>query len=203
MAKFNLDSKFNQSLNALTDLLLLNLMWLLTSLPILTIGASTTALYAVLGRIDRGDGGGIILNYFRYWKREWKLSTVFWLIQIAFTVLLLYNFLSMYNAENPLAQLIGWLSCIAMLILEAIFTLIYPMIARYQNRFGEYLQNAAILFRTNMLRCILQLMLLALPFVMALYLEELFLRTLPVWLLFGVAAVMRGCHLLQRSIFEL
>lgn len=42
---FALDGKFNQFMSKAADLLLLNLMWMICSLPIITIGASTTALF--------------------------------------------------------------------------------------------------------------------------------------------------------------
>ena len=45
---FSLDGKLFHILSRIADLILLNVLWLLSSLPIITIGASTTALYYVM-----------------------------------------------------------------------------------------------------------------------------------------------------------
>lgn len=202
MKELNLNSKFIQSLNALTDLLLLNLLWMLTSMPIVTAGASTAAVYGVLDRLDRRECDGVVRCYFRCWLGVWKQAGLFGLIQLLFTGLLLNNFLTMYCQPNRVAVLLAWLSLIAMIILSGVFTLIYPLLARDQNWFADQLRNAALLFRANVARVLLQLLLLALPAAMAFFLTELFLRTLPFWVLFGFSALFRLCHGLQRPIFR-
>ena len=52
---FSLDGKLFLFLNRLADLLLLNILWLITSIPLLTIGASTTALYYVTLKCVRNE----------------------------------------------------------------------------------------------------------------------------------------------------
>ena len=47
MKFFNYDSPIMQFLTRLTDLFILNFLFLICSIPIITIGASATALYSV------------------------------------------------------------------------------------------------------------------------------------------------------------
>lgn len=198
----DLNSRFVRGLDALTDLLLLNLLWLATSIPVVTLGPSTAAVYGVLCSLERREGGGIVQNYFRCWLREWKQTMLCGLLQLAFTGGMLRNFLTMRAQSNPAAALIAWLSLAALVILNGVFALFYPLAARERNRFADQLRNAALLFRTNVARVLLQLALLASPIVMALWATELFARTLPFWLLLGFSALFRLCFELQKPIFK-
>lgn len=54
---FNLDSGFSKFMNRVSDLFLLNILWVICSIPIITIGASTTALYSVnLNLLSENEG---------------------------------------------------------------------------------------------------------------------------------------------------
>ena len=67
----DLSSGIVRSLDALTDLLLLNLLWLLTGASIVTLGASTAAVYGALRALEREEDGGVVRNFFRCWRRSW------------------------------------------------------------------------------------------------------------------------------------
>ena len=48
---FGIDSKFYEVVSRISDLVVINLLFVLCSLPIITIGASTTALYGVTNKM--------------------------------------------------------------------------------------------------------------------------------------------------------
>ena len=198
----DLSSGIVRSLDALTDLLLLNLLWLLTGASIVTLGASTAAVYGALRALEREEDGGVVRNFFRCWRRSWRQAGFCGLLQMSLTGLLLRNFISLRGQPNPVAVALAWLSLAALIILSGIFALIYPMAARERRRFADYLRDAALLFRMNIGRVLLQPTLLALPLALALFWTELFLRTLPFWVLFGFSGLFRLFHALQRAILD-
>ena len=57
-------------------LVVLNLCWLVTSLPVITVGAATTALYAVL--LEREDHSyfSAIPAFFRIFRQQLKSATI-------------------------------------------------------------------------------------------------------------------------------
>ncbi|MGN0383363.1 MAG: YesL family protein, partial [Eubacterium sp.] len=63
-----------------TELLLLNLIWLMSSLPIITIGASTTALYYVLMKAARGEKVDVNSDFFKSFTLNFRQSTILWII---------------------------------------------------------------------------------------------------------------------------
>lgn len=67
--------------NAITDVLLLSLLWCACSLPLITLGASTTALYDAAVHGIRYREPGVYRRFFRTFRREWKASvpvTLLW-----------------------------------------------------------------------------------------------------------------------------
>lgn len=77
---FGIDSKFYEVVSKIADLVILNLIFVLCSLPIITIGASTTALYGVTKKMAGNREGYIFRNFFQLFKENFRQSTVMWII---------------------------------------------------------------------------------------------------------------------------
>lgn len=71
-------------LNKMADLILLNLIFLLCCIPVVTIGPAITALYAVSLRSVRYGDGYVIQTFFRSFKQNFKQSFVVGMIGIYF-----------------------------------------------------------------------------------------------------------------------
>ena len=78
---FNPDNPVMNFIGKLGDALWLNILWFVTSLPIFTIGASTSALYTVTLRMARDENSGVTAAFFRAFKdragmtpSEWRTS---------------------------------------------------------------------------------------------------------------------------------
>ena len=96
---FNPDSKFTHFTNKFSDLITLNLWFVLTSLPLITIGASATAMHYVLLRIYRDElEYSITKNYFRAFRENFRQATAIWIIYIAFGAVL---FADLFFIANP------------------------------------------------------------------------------------------------------
>jgi uncharacterized membrane protein YesL len=88
---FNIDGPFYKFGEALFDLFMLNLLWILLSLPIVTIGASTTALFYVTGKKARKQDGYLFKDFFKSFKENFKQSTIIWIILLAGFLILRTN----------------------------------------------------------------------------------------------------------------
>lgn len=74
---FNLDSGFSKFMNRVSDLFLLNILWVICSIPIITIGASTTALYSVNLNLLSENEGHITKAFLRLLKKISKNLLLF------------------------------------------------------------------------------------------------------------------------------
>ncbi len=75
MSFFSYESKFSQILIKLSYSCWLNLLWMICSLPIFTIGASTTALYAVTLKIADDSETNVTKQFFDSFRKNFAQAT--------------------------------------------------------------------------------------------------------------------------------
>ena len=85
---FSIDGPLWRALNFIADVMILHFLWLFHSLPVFTIGASTTALYYAMMKRIRTNEGQITSNFRRSFKENFRQSTIYWLIVVAVGVIL-------------------------------------------------------------------------------------------------------------------
>lgn len=83
---FDPENRFWQFLGKITDAACLSVLWLITSLPLITIGASTTAFYEYTLKSVQNLEGSLFKSYFKSFRVHFKRSTLLWLIQLAGTL---------------------------------------------------------------------------------------------------------------------
>jgi len=89
---FNLDSPVFSFLNKAADLIWLNILTFICCIPVVTIGASMTALNYVVLKMVRNEEGYITRSYFKSFKQNFKQATVIWLIVLAVIMVLAGDF---------------------------------------------------------------------------------------------------------------
>ena len=79
---FSLDSPFGQKLTLLSNLVLLNLLWILCSIPIVTMGAATAAMYHVIFLYITNQDDAVIKPFFKAFAGSLKQATAVWLLHL-------------------------------------------------------------------------------------------------------------------------
>lgn len=159
MKFFSIESPLYKFISKFFDILKLNFMWLLFSIPIVTIGASTVAAMSVALKMVDDEEGYIGKNFIKAWKENWKQGTVLWLITCIAGYAVYLDFQLFEAIEgNPIVFLIvGMVSCYVV-ILCLLYA--YPLLARYENTLIGTIQNSFKIARkhfgkTLILVCIL------------------------------------------------
>ena len=89
---FHYDSPFIKWVNRMGRIVILNILWVLCCIPILTIGASTTAMYRVaMALAERKEDVSVTGDFFRAFRSNFKPATLVWLILLIPTVLIILN----------------------------------------------------------------------------------------------------------------
>lgn len=131
-------------LNKMTDLILLNFLFLLTSIPIVTMGASLTAMYAVNLRSIRYGDGYVVRTYFEAFKRNFKQSTLAWGIVLAVAALLYVDYMFFAQMQDfPFAKPMIIVSFAMGIICWIVATWLFPVIAKMDDTLGRQIKNAA------------------------------------------------------------
>lgn len=140
---FNLDNKFFNFMSKVADIIILNLLFIITSIPIVTIGASLTALYSVSLKQSAGTSAYVAKEYFHAWKINFRQSTILWVFSlIAFVLLFLNLTLTTGGALNLVMHIVMILS----MILYIMMTLyIYPLLAKFDNTLKHTIVNAFLM----------------------------------------------------------
>ena len=138
---FSMDNPLMKALSTAADLLLLNLLTLLCSLPLLTIGAAFTAMFDVTARSVIGDECYIVKPYFRSFLTNLKRGLALSLLLLVAAGLLYFDYLAALTFIPPMR--VGILA-IGILVL-AIALYVFALQAHYENSLGGTLKNAAAL----------------------------------------------------------
>ncbi|MCI1984805.1 MAG: YesL family protein [Bifidobacteriaceae bacterium] len=135
---FRQDSAFMRALGWLVEVVEINLLMLVTSIPIVTIGASLTAGYDAARRLRIGEGK-TLPNYLRAFKANFVKSTILWLIlgPIGAAIVAFWIFIQM----TPLLVVKFALSIIWLIV----FYWAWPLTARFENTVGATLKNALVI----------------------------------------------------------
>lgn len=79
----SIDNPFFRLMGAIGDLVVLNILWLLCCLPVVTAGASTLALFAIVHKIAAGENYRTAAGFFKAFRRDFKQATALWLVVLA------------------------------------------------------------------------------------------------------------------------
>jgi len=152
MNLFSYDSRFTQVLMKLVYSSYLNILWFICSIPIFTIGASTTALYYTCLKIVRNEEGNVTKTFFKSFKENFRQATVIWLILFAIGSFLAFDFYVLYNLRLNTAMPMAafWTILLAILIGAIIIYLIvlfmvFPLQASVINTTPNMFKNAFLI----------------------------------------------------------
>lgn len=195
---FSIDSPFYRFASKLTDILILNLLWILCSIPIVTIGASTTAIYYVSLKMVKNEEEYIVKSFFHSFKQNFKQSTIMWLIFLVFGVILGTDYYYLFNlSDNPSLFLKG-ITVLASILYVFCILYAFPLIARYENTIGRTIMNSVAISIRYIFRTIIIILMIAVLTFLGFYSTT----TLFFALMFGVGVVAFVVSAYVMKIFE-
>lgn len=121
---FSVDNMLFRFMGRVSELIILNFLWIFSSLPLFTIGASTKALYSVSLNLANESEGSIIKDYFKAFKDNFKKSTILWLIILASSLVLAINSIFWPRFQSAL----GYFAMIVIAFFIIIFLLVIPYV---------------------------------------------------------------------------
>ncbi len=141
---FNLDGPVLQFINKIVYSVYLNILWFICCIPIVTAGASTTALFYVTLKMSKNEEGNITKAFFHSFKENLRQGTVVWLILLAFGIILGIDGYVLYHMrfENVFWTLCTAVFCVAAAAYAIILMYIFPLLARFDNTVAAMFKNA-------------------------------------------------------------
>ncbi|MBQ3210709.1 MAG: YesL family protein [Oscillospiraceae bacterium] len=200
--RFNLKASFWGGLRTLGDLMILNWLWFFTSLPIITVGPATCAMYTVTLKLTRGEHAAPVRDYFRAFRDNFKKGLVLGLIAIAF-VLVAYVDYRFALAQTGLFNKLYL--ALAILIGSLGLTFIayaFPLQAMFENPLKKQIKNTFALSVSAPGKTLMMWLILVFP-VAALLLPQVVLAMLGfLYLIFGFSGPAYLNSRILRNLFD-
>lgn len=143
---FDADNAVYRIINRIADLIVLNLLFLCTCIPIVTIGPALTALYSVAMQLWEKEREGVIKQYFSAFKQNLRQGILLWLISLMTGAVcgsvLLLGIIQWKAGGQSVGVVLIICGVILLQIYLTMFVYIWPLQAKFENQVAKTLKNA-------------------------------------------------------------
>lgn len=198
----NPDGLLFQFLNKVGDLIIVNFLFLICCVPVVTIGASIAALNKITQEIVYDTETGIFKGFFRAFRENFKQATLCWLGLMVIGISFYCDFLLIRTfLEGTAATALNTFVLVLAMLLLCLCVYLFPLMVRYRNTLREHLINSGILMVVKLPRTVAMAALNLLPVILFLLNVTVFAQTLIFWLFIGFAFVSYLCGILLKPVF--
>lgn len=198
---FTEDNKIFQFLSLMADLMILTVQWLVACIPVVTVGAATTALYSCAMKRYKEE-----IRLFRdFWgtfRKNFAQATALWGVVVLMLLTVAVDIYLVFFTQLIPGTVVKLLMLMLAFVVAMIISYIFPLQSFFVNTVGRTLKNALLLAVMYLPVSVVIVVINLIPFLVWLLLPELFYRIMLLWVFLsgGVIAYINGKML--RRIFE-
>lgn len=174
---FDLNSPMMRFLAGVCDWILLNMMTIVFSLPVFTIGAATTAMYYCVDK-QRKEEDSLFKDFWHSFKSNFKQATGMWMIFLGIGIVILYSIMCSFWVDTPGFKVLGIISCGVMILLSMVATWSFILLSMFENTVKQILSNALICAMANLPKTFLAGLINILPLAVFFFLPNVFLEAI-------------------------
>lgn len=142
-------------LGRLTDLIILNMVTLICCLPVVTAGASFTALHYVTLKMSKDEEGYILKSYFKSFKENFKQATAIWIIFLGISALFYIDIRIIKYGGLDFPFIIDGIIYATYLLCCVTMMYAFPVLSRFTNTIKGTLKNAFFMSMIHIFKTIL------------------------------------------------
>lgn len=163
MRLFDYDGGAMRAISKFTDCIILSLLFLVSCIPIFTIGTAMAAMYRTAYRVLRHDRGYVFRNYIEAFRDNFKQTTPVWLLALVLGMLLGVDgyIMSFFAEEGNIPAALGILFIVGMIVWLVWISYLFPYMARFENTRKQSMKNAILFAMIHFPMTILILVLMA------------------------------------------
>jgi len=160
----NPDNKFFTIMGKVFDMLVLNTIWLILCIPVITIVPATTALYYAVVKVIRRERSYVIKEFFRSFKQNFKQGAVLSVIAVIFVGVLCLDVIYAWDLvlakDNSGSTFLGVFIVIAVMFC-AMYAYLCPLLSRFEMKLGRMIKFSFIIAVKHLLTTVGLLVILA------------------------------------------
>ena len=199
MRLFNDESLLMRILGRAADLLWINILTLICSIPIVTAGASLTAMHSVLLQMVRNEEGYLTRSFFKAFCGNFRQATVIWVMLLSFFLVFVADLYLFGLTDTAVPEVFKALLIVTAFFMLCVSTMVFPFLARFENTVMNTMKNA-VLFTLGQFPRILLMLLMGICSPVLLFLLP---KAIPLVLLFGISVPSYGAAVLYDKPFTL
>lgn len=180
------------------DIILLNLFFLISCLPVFTIGAAISGMYYVNMKIVRGECGSIWRTYWKGFRDNFRQATVFWLIFLGIAAILAVDYWILPTMLPDFYAVPRTIVCITFVFACAVALYLFPIVSHFVCTGKQAVKNALLMMVGHFPYTLLLLVINGICLVLSLLFPDFFLRAACIFLVCGFAVV----NLISSYIFN-
>lgn len=146
---WNTENSFFRFMGKIGDIFLLNVMWVVCSLPIVTMGAATTAAMYVGMKLARGEDGLVVSRFMKSFKMNFKQATIIHLIMLPIGIVLAMDVSILLEARDNASYILLAITTIVVLVYVVMLWYVYAVLARFDNSVKGTFKNAFFISLVN------------------------------------------------------
>ena len=203
MKKFKIDNPFFSLMDKIGDLVILNILWIVCCLPVITAGAASIAMFSVVMKMSAGEDPVIIRTFFKAFKENFKQSTWTFLLFLISGAFLLVDFL----AAPTLPGLAGKLLLVGSVSFGVLWfwALLYsfPVLLNFHAGIKETVQKSLLMSFQNLPSTLAVSFLVLLPVITLFVFPDIAIYLLPFFLIIGPSCIALGTAWFFNRIFTI
>ena len=183
--------------------MVLNLLWFICSIPIITVGPATCGMYSVLLKLVRKEQTSTIKDFFRAFRDNVKAGLIIGIIVIVLTVITVVNANFAANIEGTLQTVYIVVAAVIGAIALTLFCYAFAVQAMFENPLKVQLKNAFSLAFVNPGKTVMMWLITAFPVIVGLALPQFIVARLGfIYLIMGISGPAYLNSRLLRDIFD-
>ncbi len=199
---FNPDNIIMSFFSRILDVIVLNFLFIICSIPILTIGSSLTAMYSITLKMVKNEETHIIRGFFKAFKANFRQGTIVGIIAIIIGIFITIDLRIIYIINNDNLKILQLLCYIVAFWGYIVFLYAFPILARFVHTIKEVFKNSFMVSIINF-KWTLALILLNAPFVLMLFYSVVSMLLLfTIMIIFGFSGLAMIQSFIFRKIFE-
>lgn len=149
---FSYEGKLNTALGKIADCVLLNILWFVFSVPVITIGASTAAAYHAADKVILRGESFLWREYWKSFKQEFRQATVVWLLTAVVEIVTFLNYRIMYfqykQGMTEIKYYLGFMVIMAFVFIWALSAFAY--MTKFNNTIKQVIRNSLYIFSRSL-----------------------------------------------------
>ena len=188
-------------LNAITNLMILNLLWFLCCIPVVTIVPSTAAMYYVTLKMVKKEDPYIIRSFLHSFRENFKQGIVLSIFFIVLAGILFVDIWILHSFSSDFHQILMVISCLFCVLVMMTLAYVCPFLSRFQNTVAVTLKNAFIIGLSNPVKSVIILTIDLLPVLLLIFFPDVFAVSIIFWLVLGFAVIALLNSILLSKLF--